>query len=186
MVSLEFFDIILPTYGPGVDSTSSRNEYQEYFLGVKADGAYGWQPYHIHVPTVFKSGSLDHLEPWGPVQACTGIALPLPSLLFVTHYITHTGQDSVVSIVNWYGLEGPGIESRGAHPASCTMGTQSPFRGKAAGVWHWPPTPIYTCTLPQGLYAQLHSKLSYFTSITMWHTPAEGDVSVQGCLPALV
>ena len=26
-------------YGPGVDSTSNRNEYQEYFLGVKAAGA---------------------------------------------------------------------------------------------------------------------------------------------------
>jgi hypothetical protein len=41
MVSLEFFsDIILPvTYGPGVDSTSNRNEYQMYFLGVKAAGA---------------------------------------------------------------------------------------------------------------------------------------------------
>jgi len=23
-------------YGPGVDSSSNRNEYQEYFLGVKA------------------------------------------------------------------------------------------------------------------------------------------------------
>ena len=23
-------------YGPGVDSASNRNEYQEYFLGVKA------------------------------------------------------------------------------------------------------------------------------------------------------
>jgi hypothetical protein len=28
-------------YGPGVDSTSNRNEYQEYFLGVKAAGAQG-------------------------------------------------------------------------------------------------------------------------------------------------
>jgi hypothetical protein len=28
------------------------NEYQEYFLGVKAVGAYGWQPYHLHVPIV--------------------------------------------------------------------------------------------------------------------------------------
>jgi hypothetical protein len=27
------------TYGPGVDSASNRNEYQEYFLGVKATGA---------------------------------------------------------------------------------------------------------------------------------------------------
>jgi len=26
-------------YGPGVDKASNRNEYQEYFLGVKAAGA---------------------------------------------------------------------------------------------------------------------------------------------------
>jgi len=26
-------------YGPGVDSASNRNEYREYFLGVKAAGA---------------------------------------------------------------------------------------------------------------------------------------------------
>jgi hypothetical protein len=25
-----------PNYGPGVDSASDRNEYQKYFLGVKA------------------------------------------------------------------------------------------------------------------------------------------------------
>ena len=52
--------------------------YQEYFLGVKAAGAYGWQPYHLHVPIVLKSGSLNLLEPSGPVQACNGIALPFP------------------------------------------------------------------------------------------------------------
>ena len=28
-------------YVPGVDSASNRNEYQDYFLGVKAAGAYG-------------------------------------------------------------------------------------------------------------------------------------------------
>ena len=28
-----------PQYGPGVDSASNGNEYQEYFLGVKAAGA---------------------------------------------------------------------------------------------------------------------------------------------------
>jgi len=41
MVSLEFFiDIksFRSHYGPGVDIASNRNEYQEYFLGVrKAD-----------------------------------------------------------------------------------------------------------------------------------------------------
>jgi hypothetical protein len=31
---------ILPVaYGPGMDSASNRNEYQGYFLGVKAAGA---------------------------------------------------------------------------------------------------------------------------------------------------
>jgi hypothetical protein len=40
-----------------VDSASNRNEYQEYFNGVKAAGAYGWQLYHLHVPTALKSGS---------------------------------------------------------------------------------------------------------------------------------
>jgi hypothetical protein len=40
VVSLEFFsDIIL--LAPGANSASNRNEYQEYFLGVKAAGAYG-------------------------------------------------------------------------------------------------------------------------------------------------
>jgi hypothetical protein len=42
MVSLEF----CIDYGPGVDSASNRNEYQGYLLGgVKAAGAWGWQPY---------------------------------------------------------------------------------------------------------------------------------------------
>jgi hypothetical protein len=37
MVSLEFFIDI--TFGPGVDSVSERNEYQKYFVGIKAAGA---------------------------------------------------------------------------------------------------------------------------------------------------
>jgi len=44
---------------------------------VKSAGAYGWQPYHLYVLIVLKSGSLNLLEPSGPVQACNGIALPL-------------------------------------------------------------------------------------------------------------
>ena len=42
MVSSEFFiDIksFRSHYGPGVDSASNTNEYQEYFLGLKAAGA---------------------------------------------------------------------------------------------------------------------------------------------------
>jgi len=66
-------------------SASNRNEYQEYFLGVKAAGAQGSQPYHLQVPTVLKSGSLNLLEPSRPVQACYGIALPspLPIIIFL-------------------------------------------------------------------------------------------------------
>jgi len=39
LVSLEFFHSFRPHYGPGVNSASNRNEYQECFLGVKAAGA---------------------------------------------------------------------------------------------------------------------------------------------------
>jgi hypothetical protein len=61
-----------------VGSTQSlnRNEYQEYFLGVHVAGAYGWQPRHLHVSVVLKSGRLNLLEPSGTVQAWNGIALP--------------------------------------------------------------------------------------------------------------
>jgi len=66
MVSLEFFTDIKSfrsQNGPGVDSTSNRNEYQEHFLGVKAAGA-----------IVMKSGNLNFLELSGPLQACNGTA----------------------------------------------------------------------------------------------------------------
>ena len=46
-------------------------------VGVNAASAEGWQPYHLHVPTVWKSGSLNPLESFRPVQACTGIVLLL-------------------------------------------------------------------------------------------------------------
>ena len=69
------FDPFRPHYGLGVDSASNRNEYQEYYFGAKAVGAWGLQPYHLHVQIVLKSGSLSLLESSGPVQPCTGIAV---------------------------------------------------------------------------------------------------------------
>ena len=42
---------------------------------VKVASAEGW-PHILHVPIVLKSGSVNLLEPSGPVQACTRIALP--------------------------------------------------------------------------------------------------------------
>ena len=46
----------------------------------KGGRCYGWHPNHLHEPIVLKSGSLNFLEPLGPVQACLGIALPFKGL----------------------------------------------------------------------------------------------------------
>ena len=77
VVSLEFF-IDIKSFrshcGPGVDSVSNRNEYQEHFLGGK-----GGRCVRLTTLTylVTKSGNLNFLEPSGPLQACNGTALPL-------------------------------------------------------------------------------------------------------------
>ena len=64
------------TTGRMVAGTQQLTEMstKNIFWGVKAAGALDLQPYHPHVPTVLKSGSLSLLEPSGPVQACTRIA----------------------------------------------------------------------------------------------------------------
>ena len=56
---------------------------------VKAAGGYGSKPYHLHVPNVFKSGSLKLLEPSGPFQTCTGVVLPFFSRCIYTNIIRH-------------------------------------------------------------------------------------------------
>ena len=95
-VSGLFFEIkyFRSHYGPGVESTSNRNEYQEYFLGVKAAGAYGWQPTTIYA-VVTQSGNLNFLETSGPLQTCNGTALPFymkgefscRSWLYTAHHV---------------------------------------------------------------------------------------------------
>ena len=55
--------------------------------GVKADGAWRWQSYPLHVPIVLKSGSLNHLEPSGPSQACNGIAFLLLVLILTCLFL---------------------------------------------------------------------------------------------------
>ena len=71
-VSGFFIDIISirSHYGPGVDSASNRNEYQEYFLGVKTAVRLTTLPPSCAV--FMKSGNLNFLEPSGPLQACNG------------------------------------------------------------------------------------------------------------------
>jgi len=57
-----------PYYGPGVNSASNRNEYQEYFLGVKAAGV-RLATYHRPVPL---SRNLGALTSWNPL-GCPGL-----------------------------------------------------------------------------------------------------------------
>ena len=71
-----FFIDIKSLPGPGVDSASNRNKYQEYFLGErrpvrKADNL----PPSCAVVT--KSRNLNFVEPSGPLVACNGTDLPL-------------------------------------------------------------------------------------------------------------
>ena len=49
----------------------------EYFLAVKSARCVRLTTLPPSCPVVTKSGSLNFLEPSGPVQACNGTALPL-------------------------------------------------------------------------------------------------------------
>jgi hypothetical protein len=57
-----------PHHGPGVDSFTGENEYQEYFLGIKAAGAWGWRHHLLYVPNV--------MEIWEPKPPGTLWATP--------------------------------------------------------------------------------------------------------------
>jgi len=82
--------------------------------------AKGWQPYHLHLPTVLKSGSLKLLEPSGPLQACNGIALPFyflyniqklfQHLIWILTYKCINKYKSAVSLVNNLGLGQSGVQ----------------------------------------------------------------------------
>jgi hypothetical protein len=70
-----------PYHDLGVDSAPSENEYQEHFLGVKAAGAWGWQPHHLNVPNV--------MEIWGSKPSGTlwaTLGLLRDSFTFIGNY----------------------------------------------------------------------------------------------------
>jgi hypothetical protein len=46
-----------PHYGPGVHAASNRNEYQEYFLGVKAAGAECLEIWEPQSPAILRACS---------------------------------------------------------------------------------------------------------------------------------
>jgi hypothetical protein len=58
-------------YGPGVDSASNRNEYQEYFLGGKGGRCVRLTTLPPSYAVVMKSWNLNFLEPSGPRNCST-------------------------------------------------------------------------------------------------------------------
>ena len=76
MVSLKFFiDIksFRSHYGPGVDSASNRNEYQEHFLGSKGGRCARLTTLPLSCAFVTKSGNLNLLETSGHLGAVMGL-----------------------------------------------------------------------------------------------------------------
>jgi hypothetical protein len=63
------------TRAPGLTQPLTEMSTRNISWEVKTAGVYGWQPYHLHMPAVLKSGSFNLLEPSWPVQACNGIAI---------------------------------------------------------------------------------------------------------------
>ena len=73
-------------YGPGVDSVSNRNEYQEYFLGVKSGQCVRMTTLPPSCAAVTKSGNHNFLEPSGPLEACNGTIHQSENIKIVARY----------------------------------------------------------------------------------------------------
>ena len=73
------------TMALGLTQSLTEMSTRNIFCGVKPAGAWGWQPYHLNVLVVSESGSLNLLEPSGPVQACTRIVLPFTHTKYSIH-----------------------------------------------------------------------------------------------------
>jgi hypothetical protein len=69
----------------GLTQPLTEMNTRNIFWGLKAAGPYGWQPYHLQVPIVLKSGSLKLLETSGHIQACIGIALHFTVFKWLRH-----------------------------------------------------------------------------------------------------
>jgi hypothetical protein len=68
----------LPVCSAVTEMSTSNNCW-----GVKGGRCVGLTTLSLHVPIILKSGSLNLLETYGPLQACNGIDLPLSLSIYL-------------------------------------------------------------------------------------------------------
>ena len=117
-----------PYHGPGVDSAASENEYQEYFLGVKAAGVWSWQPHQLHVPNV--------MEIWEPKHP--GTLWVSPGLLreFFTFTFSSVYQSRCTVKNSWWWAESLPETCRVVIPIKLEFGASVGFIHKESVTMH--------------------------------------------------
>jgi len=101
--------------GPGVDSASTRNEYQEHALWGKGGRCIRLTTYHHAVPLSWNLGTLTS---WNPL----GLFRPVTGLLYLLYLLLHNMGTVHVIIYCFTSVE-KSERVKDSHPVTCHEGT---------------------------------------------------------------